>query len=471
MRVSFSFDTEDYITPPEVGLDDLLKMLADVMTAEQVTGTFFVIGEKMRCLRDRGRRDVLESLRRHDVGSHVNMGSIHPTVTERMEHADWTDGVARMLADEVAGIEEMSEILGAPVRSFARHGGSYSPQLVAALGRLSLPYVNSPSELPGHPVTWFCNGLNFRSCSISFQDSYFTRESFLAMERKLFSLREELEDYPWIGIFHSHPCRIKMAGFGCRNYYNGVHTPPERWTFHDVREDFTFEGLRENFALHCARLREDPGFTVMSFSQLAEEFGRQAETAGTDEIEALARRAAEANAPFWTDRFSAAEITDLLARAYLHRARHGSLPESLPRRDALGPTQTPLANPTARRLNAEAMLRVARGVEIAVRLSRAMPSRLRCGEGTLGSMGEVGLGSAMVALGQALSSKDTDAAVETPPVAPYPPEGDDIADRARAFRTWNPHRRDLDMADITRLTALQSWTLKPAWPGEPPAFG
>ncbi|MEI6424377.1 MAG: hypothetical protein WCP55_19325, partial [Lentisphaerota bacterium] len=79
MRVSFSFDVEDFMTPPEIGLDDLVKMLADVMTAEQVTGTFFLIGEKMRCLRNRGRQDVLESLRRHDVGSHVNMGSIHPT--------------------------------------------------------------------------------------------------------------------------------------------------------------------------------------------------------------------------------------------------------------------------------------------------------------------------------------------------------------------------------------------------------
>ena len=209
----------------------------------------------------------------------------------------------------------------------------------------------------------------------------------------------------------------------------------------------------------------------MSFSQLAEEFGRQAASAGADEIRALAQRAADEEAPFWTDRFSAAEIVDFLARAYFHRARNGRLPESLPRRDVLGPTQMPLSVPTARRLAPEAMRRVARGIDTAIGLSGMTPSCIRCGEGTLGSMGEIGLGSAMAALGQALASDDAQRTADTRPIAPYPADGDDIADRARDFRNWNPHRRDLDMADIVRLTALQSWTLKPAWPGEPPAFG
>ena len=342
MRVSFSFDVEDYITPPEIELDDLLKMLADVMTEEQVKGTFFLIGEKMRCLRDRGREDVLKSLRRQDVGSHTSMGSIHPTVTERMEHADWSDGVARMAADEVAGIREMTEILGTPVSSLARHGGSYSPQLVAALGRMGLPYVNSPSRLPGHNITWYCNALNFYSCLIAFQESYFTRESFLAKEKQFFALCKENKNYDWIGIFHSHPCKIKMTFFGCRNYYDGIYTPPERWLIPDVRDDYTFEGLRKNFALHCRHLRKDSRFTVMSFKELAKEFGRQAASADAKEIKALAQKAAEASAPFWTDRFTASEIVDLLARVYLYRALKGKLPSSLPRRDAMGPARIPL---------------------------------------------------------------------------------------------------------------------------------
>jgi hypothetical protein len=110
---------------------------------------------------------------------------------------------------------------------------------------------------------------------------------------------------------------------------------------------------------------------------------------------------------------------------------------------------------------------VALGIDTAIELSGSTPSRIRCGEGTLGSMGEVGLGSALVALGRALTADKLDITVEICPVDPYPREGDEIVEQAREFKSWNPHRADLDMADILRHTALQSWTLKPAWPSEP----
>lgn len=469
MRVSILFDTEDYITPPEVGLDDLVKMLADTMTQEKVTGTFFVIGERMRCLRDRGRQDVLASLRQHDIGSHVNMGSIHPTVTERMEHADWSDGVARMLADEVGGILEMGEILGAPVGSFARHGGSYSPQLVTALGRLSRPYCHSPVRLPNHNINWYCNTLNFADAYLAFQDDYFTKETFSAKEKQFQDILSNNKNMDWIGIFHSHPCKIKMTFFGCKNYYKGIYTPLEQCLIPEVRPDFSQEALEANWALHCRHLHEDPNVEVRSISNLAKEFGGKVATAETKEIEALARMAADKKAPFWTDRFSAAEIVDLLARAVLYRSQHGKLPPSLPRRDVLGPSQMPLANPTARHLMPDAVKRVARGIDTAISFSGMLPSRIRCAEGTLGSMGEVGISTAMVALGEALVSKNTETAIITRPVAPYlSAEGDELASRIREFKTWNVHRLDLDLADIVRHSQLQTWTLKPAWVSEPP---
>ena len=64
--VVVTFDTEDYITPEAEGIDDIPKWLAETMTEEGVTGTFFVIGEKGRSLERRGRHDVIaaRSIRR-----------------------------------------------------------------------------------------------------------------------------------------------------------------------------------------------------------------------------------------------------------------------------------------------------------------------------------------------------------------------------------------------------------------------
>ena len=466
MRTTIVFDVEDYTTPPEDQLDDLLKMLADVMTEKGVSGTFFLIGEKLRCLRDRGRLDVIQAVARHDMGSHVNMGSIHPTVAERAERSDWTDGCARMAADELGGIEELEAIAGRPLNSLARHGGAFCPQLPAALGSRGLPFFYSPSRLPGHNITWYCNTINFAHGTFAFQEAYHSRETFLEAEKRFFAMVKDKSDLDWVGIFNSHPCKIKTAEFWDRNYWRGRNPSPDQWRTPPFLETFDMDRVRENWAFHCARLRGNPDLDIETVEHFAQEFGVQAESADRGEIEALARMAADADAPFHTDRFSAAEILDILARALLARETSGQTPEFIGRRNVFGPTLMPLATPTARRLAPEALLRVARGINAAVTLTGCLPSCLRSGEGTLGSAGEVGAGSALAAIGQALCSAPSDT-VETRPAAPYPPEGDGIADTVREYRTWGPHRFDLDMAQICRLAALQAWTLKPAWAAVP----
>lgn len=470
MYTTFVYDVEDFMTPPEGGMDDLLKMLADVLTEEQVSGTFFMIGEKMRCLRDRGRTDVLEAIAKHDVGSHTSMGSIHPTVTERLEHADWTDGCARMAADELIGIDEMGEIVGKKLSSFARHGGSFGTQLLAALGSRNMPYVYSPAKLPRHNITWYCNTLNFCEAMSVFQEAYLSRDAFMVAEQEFLALVNERYDWDWLAMFHSHPCKIRADDFPCKNYYRGKNPPFEALEYPILKSDFSLDEVRSNWAFHCQRVREDPGLDLKTIADLKQIFGNQAGSATAAEVLHLAEQAAEMKVPFHTDRFSAAEILDIIARGYIHLRTSGGLPDEIKRRNVFGPTKTPLSVPTAKRLNPDALMRVARGIVSAVDCTGCLPSVIRCGEGTLGSFGEIGTGSAMAALARALLKGDPNATVETTIVAPHLPEGDDIYERVRVYRKWNPHREDLDMSNVCRLAALQSWTLKPAWEGNPPEF-
>jgi len=464
MRTTILFDVEDYITPPSGELDDLLKMLAEVMSEQRISGTFFLIGEKLRSLRDRGRRDVIESLAAHDLGSHVNMGSIHPTLTERMEHANWADGCARMAADEIAGIDELSSIAGTPLRSLARHGGSYCPQLLNVLGARGYPYVYSPAHLPGHNITWFCNTLNFFEDGMVFQEAYHSRQGLHEAEAKFRKYLGKRQGYDWVMIFQAHPCHIKTRWFWDKNYYAGRNPMPDEWQTPEFYPEFSMDEVRHNWAEHCALLRDDPDLKVATISEFAREFGKQVEFATAAEIATLAQQAADSDGPFLTDSFSAAEILDILARAYLKRAESGTLPERLPRRSVNGPTQMPPSVPTARMLHPEALLRIACGIAVAVEVTGALPSRIRCAEGALGSAGEIGIGSALSALGESLASRDPNASVVPRPKMPYPSEAEAVANKVRNYRNWRIHRQDLDMADICRLTLLQGWTLKPALP-------
>src|SRR5438093_10182149 len=73
------FDTEDYLLPAD---DDAAKRLAEMLTQKGVRATFKVVGEKARVLEKRGRSDVIEALKKHDIGYHSNFHSVHPTPSE-----------------------------------------------------------------------------------------------------------------------------------------------------------------------------------------------------------------------------------------------------------------------------------------------------------------------------------------------------------------------------------------------------
>src|SRR4051812_50106745 len=82
------FDTEDYLLPAD---DDAAKRLADLLSERGIRATFKVVGEKARVLEKRGRRDVIDALRRHDIAFHSNFHSVHPTPTEYLAECGWLD--------------------------------------------------------------------------------------------------------------------------------------------------------------------------------------------------------------------------------------------------------------------------------------------------------------------------------------------------------------------------------------------
>ena len=244
------FDVEDYTSPESVGMDDIPKWLAETLTDVGAPGCFFVIGEKARSLEARGRRDVIEAMARHDVGSHTSLGSIHPTVTEILEHASFEAGVETMLENEGAGFDDLERIFGQRPAALARHGGSYGPQLVAALSKLGAAYVYSPVSLPGHNVVWFCNTLNFHGEGDfgSFDDAYHDDALFdpmlAALDEKIPAATRGLDV---VAFFANHPSKVRSIEFWDFNYYKGANPGPEEWKTPELRPLESMETARKNF--------------------------------------------------------------------------------------------------------------------------------------------------------------------------------------------------------------------------------
>src|SRR5207248_7227174 len=103
------FDTEDYILPAS---DDAALKVAEFLTREGIRATFKVVGEKARTLERRGRRDVIDALKKHEIGYHSNFHSVQPTPAMYLSNLGWDEGVAEFDRRERPGLEDVQRVFG-----------------------------------------------------------------------------------------------------------------------------------------------------------------------------------------------------------------------------------------------------------------------------------------------------------------------------------------------------------------------
>ncbi len=459
--VTVVFDVEDYTTPASEGIDDIPLWLAETMTEEGVRGTFFVIGEKARSLERRGRTDVIAAMARHDIGSHTSRGSIHPTVTEQLESAGWDDGVALMTEQEAEGIEDLERIFGVPVTTLARHGGSYGPQLVAALGELGRAYVYSPVSLPGHNAVWFSNALNFHGEYGGFDDTYYSDDLFEPVFEELKERFDaELAGIDVLNIFAGHPCKVRTVQFWDFNYYYGANPDSSEWRTPDLRPLESMETARENFRRLMVYLKQREDVRIVGYRELIEHFSSQPVAVRRSVLEEGAGRISAERRAVIHDPFSPAEIFFALAHSIREHARTGRLPGSVDRISPLGPLLMPPEAPGIDQVSRDQAFALAgEAVEFISREGSLPPwltvSNVRIGTGSLLAL--------FSELFLDLSAGQTPESYRLTAFEAWPKEHEEeIVRRVEDYQDWPVHRPDLDMSRIVELTRLQLWTLKPA---------
>jgi hypothetical protein len=461
--VVLCFDVEDYTSPESVGMDDIPKWLAETMTDLGATGSFFVIGEKARSLEARGRREVIEAMARHDVGSHTSLGSIHPTVTEILEHASFDAGVETMLQNEGAGLDDLERIFGQRPAALARHGGSYGPQLVVALSKLGAAYVYSPISLPGHNAVWFANALNFHGEGDFgfFDDAYHDDALFdpmlAALDQKIPAGTRGLDV---VAFFANHPSKIRSIEYWDFNYYKGANPGPEEWKTPELRPLESMKTARKNFRRLVEHLQSRYDIELTTYREMVERFGHQVETIDKTELAEIARTILEEGEVVVSPNYSPAETFAALASALAAYGADGQLPEEMECVRPFGPLQRPHREPGIEEVTADEALGLARRAQDAIAGENHLPHAVAVDGAEIGTGSLLALFSAVYqdALEGALA--ETYAVV---PFAPHPTENEAaIVEEVRACKGWPVHREDLDMSDLVEMTRLQMWTLKPA---------
>ncbi len=461
MFLVLNFDVEDYTTPASEGIDEIPKWLAEIMSEEGVTGTFFVIGEKARSLESRGRRDVLAAMARHDIGSHTNRGSIHPTVTEQLEKAGWDDGVGLMTEQESAGIRDLERIFGVPVKTLARHGGSYGPQLVCALGVMKAGYSGSPVSLPGRNVVWFCNALNFSGQYDGFDDTYYRDDlfgpHFAKLKAELPGLARRTEV---LSFFAGHPTKIRTEQFWDFNYYEGRNPRPDEWKTPELRPLESMKTAQYNFRRMVKYLKSRDDIEITTFRHLLEVYGSQKEFITQEDLREIAENATRNNAVSGSEYFSAAEAFAALVAAIVEYQKKGSMPQNMKSSRPLGPTEMTDSQPEISRVPLQEVYELAGLASDHIRQVGALPSFLQVRGLRIGTGPLFALFSAVYL---DLISHQPASDYDVLPFDPYPRMNEsEIVRAVRELKSWPVHRPDLDMEKIVEYTRLQLWTLKPA---------
>jgi hypothetical protein len=476
LDVLLTFDVEDVFSPPEVGNDDSIKELAEIMSEEGVPGVFLFIADRAEQLVRRGRQDVIRAVARHEIGLHTRSAR-HPCPPEYVANKSWCDGVSEALARESEGLAVIERVFSRPACAMSTHNVFTSPHAHAVAGKLRLPLVYAyPAAPPLYSLSWYCGSLCLpawnpahgevsRAYGLEWDDFYPDPKAFEAqLARHDAHIDQRIaEGQPYLTQLLYHPQRLRLAEFIDHFWAaNGVSLAAEAFgTLGQPRRysDDAVSTAKINFRRLVRKLRDDPRLRVLTMADLVARYGSQHSTIPMSELIDGARASARAKAVLRSVSFSAAEILLGMTEAIAEFQARGKLPESVGRVATLGPIENPIIQPEVRKLS----------------WSELVAAAARCRRDTFAagnlpaSFGPVfsrfGVNHLYVALAETLldlHAGRTVESIELHRVPRNPPEAEAIGRRFLSICEGELVDPQLNIDALYRHGKLQTWTLKPA---------
>jgi hypothetical protein len=230
MYIALWFDTEDYLLPAS---DDAALRLATWLHEEGVRATFKVVGEKARTLERRGRRDVIDALKRHEIGYHSNFHSTHPTPATYLSTLGWDDGVAEFERREGPGVEDCRRLFGQNPSCYGQPGSSWGPQSFGAMKKWGMSaYLDAGSHVGldkkahyyGGLLTLFDLRYTLRTGLGGPQDVEKAKDAFAKAKERI------LKEGGGIVHIYYHPCEwVHTQFWDGANFMHGANPPRELW--------------------------------------------------------------------------------------------------------------------------------------------------------------------------------------------------------------------------------------------------
>ena len=476
------FDTEDYLLPAD---DDADKRLAELLTQRHIRATFKVVGEKARVLEKRGRQDVIDALRKHEIGYHANFHSVHPAPAEYLADCGLLDGIQEFVRREGRGAEDVRRIFHVPsLVCYGQPGSSWAPQAMAALGACGIANNGIPCYVDsGHHVGvggvpfWYDGTLTVYDIGKNETRMDLWAEGGLERGQKAFAAiaqRLASESGGLISIYY-HPCEwVHQEFWDSVNFKRGANPPRELWKPPRQRAAEQTDAAFARFAQYIDFIRNQTGLKFITAHDLPDLYPDpvRSDGASQEQVADLAKRILSPQFSGLDDVkigetiFSPADQFALLAFA-LGSAIDHSRNQSVERPSSirippglLGPDASPPEPATARKLPWLTFRDTLLDVRDFLQMNRRMPPRVFIGADAIPpadfvpAMAEAflhlqdsGRFPDSVSLGSGIQVLTMDHVIKDSP---------------GVYGGWIIHKEGFRAPKLLDLARLQAWTLKPA---------
>ncbi|MDB6037036.1 MAG: hypothetical protein JWM99_877 [Verrucomicrobiales bacterium] len=470
------FDTEDYLLPAS---DDAAKRLAELLTERGIRATFKVVGEKARTLERRGRGDVIESLRKHEIGYHANFHSVHPTPTEYLAECGWLDGVAEFARREGAGAAHVRRIFNVPTLAcYGQPGSSWAPQAIGALRQIGIAphdvpcYVDEGTHVGiDQKPFWYAGALNVYHMGDNYTRMELHDPAMVEPGKKKFSdisNRLKSENGGLISIFY-HPCEwVHREFWDGVNFANGANPPRELWKAPPQRTSEETDGAFRRFAEYIDFIKSVPGVRFITAADLPAIYRDRTMTEGASQEELgeivsalLNSRDGIAFRVLNGKSFSAADQFDLLTRAVGELMQKQAPKFPLLPRVILGPDPASATSILPQNPSPAALRTTVSDVSNYLSTQHRIPARIFFGSDAISPA------DFLYVLASAYSQLNSNPQKETIQLLPETALSLKAAtyvanDTPNLYGGWVIHKHGFRAPKVVEQAKLQAWTLKPA---------
>jgi hypothetical protein len=465
--VTLWFDTEDYVLPQS---DDAALRVADMLTRLGVKATFKVVGEKARVLEQRNRKDVITSLKKHEIGYHSNTHSQQPTIAVYLQNTGWEDGSAEFYRREVQGMKDIQRIFGVTPTCYGQPGAAWAPQSYPALKQMGIGmYLDEGTHLgiDDQPF-YYCGTLNVFKMGSTVARMELNGEANLEQGKAKFqkvydSLRAKGGGS--ISIYY-HPCEFVHTEFWDGvNFSRGMNPPRNEWKLPAMKTASGIEKAFNDFEQYVKFMKSQPGVQFVTASELTRIYPDQATTHNFSRAELLAiARSLQKEISFQKLdglALSSADAFQLLTEAMAHYLEKNELPASARLTQLYGPARpfNPAAGGTKpARFSWRTFAEAVRETAAYCRNHRRMPDEIWLGVNNLSPQDF--LATLATAVDEVMTSgkrpDQVTVVVGRFTVDKY------VAEDSPELWGWVIFPEGFRAPKIMELARLQAWTLKPA---------